>query len=84
MNVSEKMPWYQGESLLQLLEGIPPLNPEQENLPFRFPIQHVVRPKSDEFHDFRGYAGKISSGSISKGDLVTALPGNQISKVEKY
>lgn len=83
VNVSEKMPWYQGESLLQLLEGIPPLNPEQENLPFRFPIQHVVRPKSDEFHDFRGYAGKISSGSISKGDLVTALPGNQISKVEK-
>ncbi|MFN8429201.1 MAG: GTP-binding protein [Spirosomataceae bacterium] len=83
VNVSDKMTWYQGESLLQLLESIPPISLEKENLPFRFPVQQVIRPKKDEFHDFRGYAGKIASGSISKGDMVTALPGNQISKVDK-
>ena len=80
---STKMDWYEGDSLLEILEQIKPENTDAEVLPFRFPVQHVIRPKSEEYHDFRGYAGKISSGKISKGDLVAALPSQQISKVKE-
>ncbi|MCP9767021.1 sulfate adenylyltransferase [Lacihabitans sp. LS3-19] len=80
---SEKMNWYEGNSLLQILEGIAPEDIDAEVLPFRFPVQQVIRPKSEEYHDFRGYAGKIASGQINKGDLVTALPSQQISKVKE-
>src|SRR6218665_100866 len=62
------------------------LNDNQVNpishLPARFPVQVVVRPKTDEFHDYRGYAGKIASGSFLVGDLVEALPSGQISKIK--
>ena len=61
------MDWYEGDSLLEILEKVKPENTDAEAMPFRFPVQHVIRPKSEEYHDFRGYAGKISSGKISKG-----------------
>jgi sulfate adenylyltransferase subunit 1 len=80
---SGKMDWYQGNSLLQILENITIFDSKTTELPFRFPVQLVVRPKSEEYHDFRGYAGKIASGSIKKGDIVTALPSQQISKVKE-
>jgi sulfate adenylyltransferase subunit 1 len=80
---SEKMNWYEGNSLLQILEAIAPEDIDAEVLPFRFPVQQVIRPKSEEYHDFRGYAGKIASGQINKGDMLTALPSQQISKVKE-
>jgi len=70
---SEKMPWYQGTALLELLETLQPHSGKSE-LPLRFPVQYVIRPHQDAFHDFRGYAGKLSSGRIVTGDRVIALP----------
>jgi sulfate adenylyltransferase subunit 1 len=80
---SDKMPWYSGESLLGILEGVTPEDIDSAVLPFRFPVQHVIRPKSEEYHDFRGYSGKIASGQINKGDMVAALPSQQMSKVKE-
>ena len=80
---SEKMDWYQGKSLLQILEKVSIVDDKIQSLPFRLSVQMVIRPKSDEFHDFRGYAGKIASGSIKKGDLVASLPSQHISKVKQ-
>jgi sulfate adenylyltransferase subunit 1 len=54
----------------------------QNQLPARFPVQYVVRPKSEQWHDFRGFAGKLSSGTLSKGDTVVALPSLQESVIE--
>ncbi|MBA82517.1 MULTISPECIES: GTP-binding protein [unclassified Leeuwenhoekiella] len=82
-NVAEKsdaMPWYTGESVLAFLEA---LNPEQEELTaMRFPVQTVIRPKKDEFHDYRGYAGKIYGNSLKVGDAVTVLPSLTSSKIK--
>ncbi len=69
---SSTMQWYQGETLLEYLENIQ--YEEQENTEMRFPIQTVIRPKKQDFHDFRGYAGKVYSGSIAVGDQVSVLP----------
>ena len=70
---SEKMSWYKGETLLHHLEK---LDTEDINevSQVRFPVQTVIRPKTDEYHDFRGYAGKIYGGDFEIGDAVTVLP----------
>jgi sulfate adenylyltransferase large subunit len=73
---SEKMPWYQGKSLLQYLEQVP-VNQRAEHGAFRFPVQRVVRPDPD----FRGYAGTIASGSIRPGDALTVSPSGKTSTV---
>ena len=67
-----KMPWYTGQTILQHLEG---LEPEDiyDNGQARFPVQTVIRPKTEEYHDFRGYAGKLYGNSIKVGDAVTVL-----------
>jgi bifunctional enzyme CysN/CysC len=65
------MPWYDGPSLLELLETIPATAPASAS--FRFPVQSVIRPNQD----FRGYAGQVSSGKIKVGDEVVALPSGQ-------
>jgi sulfate adenylyltransferase subunit 1 len=71
---SERMPWYKGPKLLELLETIQ-VDDQLHKLHFRFPIQLVSRPPSSpEFHDFRGYMGRVVSGSIRVGDHVEALP----------
>ncbi len=80
---SVKTAWYSGESLLDLLENID-LDESlfsQEIAP-RFPVQYVIRPKTEEFHDYRGYAGKIAGGVFKIGDLVEALPSGQVSKIK--
>jgi sulfate adenylyltransferase subunit 1 len=79
---SEKMDWYKGEPLLTLLETVKIEALDGQSHAFRFPVQFVIRPKTDEFHDFRGYAGKVSSGFIKPGDLIEALPSKQISKIK--
>lgn len=78
---SFKMPWYSGECLLSLLENVPvakDINLEDA----RFAVQYVIRPQADDLHDYRGYAGKISSGIYKKGDEVTVLPSGLASKVK--
>jgi sulfate adenylyltransferase subunit 1 len=75
----ENMPWHAGSTLLDVLENAPAAHSEGEE-PFRFPVQFVCRPhKSDdpELHDFRGFMGRIESGSISIGDAVTILPSGK-------
>ncbi|MEO6536965.1 MAG: GTP-binding protein [Ferruginibacter sp.] len=70
---SDKFPWYDGGSLLEILENVPVQN--DINLKdTRFPVQYVIRPQTDELHDYRGYAGKLTSGIFKKGDAVTILP----------
>ncbi len=80
VDVSTKTPWYKGETLLHLLESLP-VRKDETNLPARFPVQFVIRPHSDEFHDYRGYAGRISGGSFKVGDEVTVLPSHTQSKI---
>jgi sulfate adenylyltransferase subunit 1 len=83
---SASMPWYTGAPLLSLLEEvtIDEQLPDEES---RFPVQYVVRPKSEEFHDYRAYAGKVASGLLRKGERVVVLPSGQettIAKIEKF
>ena len=77
---SDKMPWYQGSSLLYHLENVY-IGPDANHIDARFPIQWVIRPHSDEHHDFRGYAGRIAGGVFKPGDEVTALPSGFTTRV---
>ena len=70
---STNMDWYHDETLLQALENIPISN-DYNLKDGRFPVQFIIRPESDEFHDYRGYAGRIAGGIFSKGDRVMVLP----------
>lgn len=82
---SQKTPWFEGDTLLSTLEYIK--IPTKENLVSRFQVQWVIRPKDDENHDYRGYAGLVLSGSYKLGDTVKILPcgiETTISKIEKY
>lgn len=79
---STKMNWYSGPTLLEYLEDIP-VHKKDESLPARFSVQFVIRPHSDEHHDFRGYAGKLSSGQLRVGQEVLVLPTSKTSKVTK-
>lgn len=76
---STEMDWYKGNTLLDELQNT---NFDETKKPARFPVQFVVRPKTEEYHDYRGYAGKIASGSFSVGDEVKVLPTEQITKIE--
>lgn len=86
---SETIAWYNGQSLLEALEEIELrhegsiLEASETNLhqKARFPVQYVVRPKTEEFHDYRGYAGKVASGVFAVGDEVTVLPTGRTSRI---
>jgi sulfate adenylyltransferase subunit 1 len=74
--------WYNGPTLLDYLESVK-LDAIQDGVDkFRFNVQYVIRPQSDEFHDFRGFAGKVISGSIKVGDRVKVLSSGQESTVK--
>ena len=81
---SVKMPWFKGSSLLAHLETVEiPVDTQSDHA--RFPVQWVVRPQTEELHDYRGYAGRVSSGSFRVNDKVTVLPSgfhSTISKIE--
>ncbi len=80
---SKETPWYNGATLLETLETISTLAPQLgAGGAARFPVQQVIRPKTEEFHDYRGYAGKIASGTFAVGDLIEALPSKQTSKIK--
>src|SRR3984957_1823870 len=78
---STKMPWYQGSTLLYVLENIHVAS-DENLIDCRFPVQYVIRPQSDEYHDYRGYAGKVAGGIFKKGDKVMALPSGTVSKIK--
>lgn len=78
---SEEMPWYVGNTLLDHLEVLEPED-LQEQAFARFPVQYVIRPKTDAFHDFRGFSGKLYGGSLQVGDEVTILPSFTESKIK--
>jgi sulfate adenylyltransferase subunit 1 len=80
VDISEKTPWYQGPTLLHLLETLP-VRQNEDHLPARLPVQYVIRPHSDDFHDYRGYAGRISGGVFRVGDAVTVWPSGNRSTV---
>ncbi len=70
---SATMDWYQGPTLMYLLENIH-ISSDINTEDFRFPVQYVIRPQSKDFPDYRGYGGRIASGKINVGDKVTVLP----------
>ncbi|MCK8142886.1 GTP-binding protein [Flavobacterium sp. I-SCBP12n] len=78
---SENMPWYKGQTVLQHLEELQPADVYEKGKA-RFPVQTVIRPKTEEYHDFRGYAGKLYGNNIKVGDSVTVLPSLTESKVK--
>lgn len=82
VNKSEHTPWYKGTTLLEHLEAIDNKDIYHSGTP-RFPIQYVVRPRTDEFHDFRGYAGKVYGGELSVGDNIVVLPSQTKSKIKE-
>lgn len=81
VNRSENMDWYKGETLLYLLETIH-IGSDHNHIDCRFPVQYVVRPYTDEYHDYRGYAGRISGGIFKPGDEVTVMPSGFQSKIK--
>jgi sulfate adenylyltransferase subunit 1 len=78
---SANMPWYGGGTLRYILENIH-VGSDQNHIDPRFPVQYVVRPQRDEYHDYRGYAGRIAGGVFRKGDKVMVLPSGFVSEIE--
>ncbi len=78
---SERMPWYDGPPLLEHLETVE-ISSDRDLDSRRFPVQWVIRPISDEHHDYRGYAGQVAGGVWSAGDEVVVLPAGVRTQVE--
>ena len=79
---STRMNWYSGPTLLEYLEELP-VHKKNDALPARFAVQFVIRPHSNQHHDFRGYAGKVSCGQLHVGQEVLILPSSRTSKITK-
>ncbi|KHT61961.1 sulfate adenylyltransferase [Photobacterium gaetbulicola] len=78
VDLSEQTPWYQGESLLEMLESVD-INVDRQSGDFRLPVQYVNRPNLD----FRGFAGTVASGTVKVGDAIKVLPSGKQSHVER-
>jgi sulfate adenylyltransferase subunit 1 len=78
----DSLDWYKGPALLELLEKIE-IDHDVNTSDFRFPVQWVCRPQSEEHHDFRGFAGRIEAGEVSVGDEVTVLPSGRTTTVKE-
>ena len=78
---SKNMPWYQGPTLLYHLETVY-IGADENHVEARFPVQWVIRPHSDEYHDFRGFAGRVAGGVFKTGDDVTVLPSGFTTKIK--
>jgi sulfate adenylyltransferase subunit 1 len=78
---SANMKWYDGPTLMYLLENLHIANDRNFDDP-RFPVQYVIRPQSDKYHDFRGYAGRVAGGVFHAGDKVIVLPAGLSTKIK--
>jgi sulfate adenylyltransferase subunit 1 len=78
----EHLNWYSGPTLMELLENVE-IDHDVNTTDFRFPVQWVCRPQTGEYHDFRGFMGRIEAGSVSVGDEVTVLPSGRTSTVKE-
>lgn len=81
VDASQNMDWYKGKTLLSTLESVNVAHDLNEQ-DFRFPVQYVIRPHSTEFHDYRGYAGKIEGGKVKVGDTLQAMNSGLNSKIK--
>ncbi len=82
-NVVERsgmMPWYEGSTLLYHLENVH-ISGDINHVDCRFPVQYVIRPQQDDFHDYRGYAGRLAAGVFRQGDRVMVLPSGFTSRI---
>ena len=79
---SERMNWYEGESLLHFLEKVD-TDVQDKSVQARMPVQWVIRPQTEELHDYRGYAGRVLSGTFKVNDRVTVLPSGNSSTISK-
>jgi bifunctional enzyme CysN/CysC len=77
---SENMPWYDGPSLLHHLENVHVAS-DRNLIDVRFPVQYVIRPQSDAWHDYRGYAGTVAGGVLKPGDDVMVLPSGLTTRI---
>jgi sulfate adenylyltransferase subunit 1 len=82
VNRSTEMPWYQGGTLLHNLENIH-IGSDENHIDARFPVQTVIRPQNDTFHDFRGYAGRIDGGIFRVGDEIIVKPNSMRSVIKE-
>ena len=82
VNKSENMDWYQGTTLLYHLENVH-IGSDHNFIDCRLPVQHVIRPYNDDYHDYRGYAGRVAGGIFKKGDKVMVLPSGFTSTIKK-
>jgi sulfate adenylyltransferase subunit 1 len=80
VELSANTPWYAGPTLLHHLETVP-VAPDPHDAPFRFPVQYVIRPRTEAYPDYRGYAGQVAAGTVSVGDEIVVLPHGQRSTV---
>ena len=80
VTASDNMSWYEGGTLLQYLENLS-IEHDHDDLSARFPVQFVIRPHREPYHDFRGYAGRVASGKFRTGDEVTVYPSGKRSKI---
>ncbi|MCD6112025.1 MAG: sulfate adenylyltransferase subunit CysN [Bacteroidales bacterium] len=78
---SQNMPWYFGGTLLYTLENMH-IGSDYDFENARFPVQYVIRPQSEEYHDYRGYAGRVAGGIFHKGDLIKILPSGFTSTIK--
>lgn len=78
---SDKMPWYNGSTLLHTLENVQ-VDSDYNHVDSRFPVQWVTRPQSNEYPDYRGYAGRVAGGVFKPGDEIIALPSGFTSKID--
>ncbi len=78
---STNMPWYDGGSLLHTLETTY-IGSDVNHIDARFPVQYVIRPQTTEWHDYRGFAGRVASGVFKPGDEIVALPSGFTSRVK--
>jgi sulfate adenylyltransferase subunit 1 len=79
---SDRTPWYSGPTLLEHLETVP-VAPDPHGSPFRMPVQYVIRPRTPDYPDYRGYAGQVAAGTVRPGDEIVVLPQGLRSRVDR-
>ena len=83
---SDRTDWYEGPTLIYYLENVH-IASDENFIDCRFPVQFVIRPNTDDYHDYRGYAGQVAGGILKKGDEVIVLPsgfGSKIKAIDTY